>query len=67
MFSSFIDEETYCLFYYNGHAVGHSEDIYLGNLFIIEQLTSHGEIRCTVPDGYADPYSDLDENYFFSN
>ena len=26
---SFIDEETYCLFYYNGHAVGHSENIYL--------------------------------------
>ncbi len=30
LFASFIDEETYCLFYYNGHAVGHSEDIYLG-------------------------------------
>ena len=29
LFASFIDEETYCLFYYNGHAVGHSEDIYL--------------------------------------
>ena len=29
LFASFIDEETYCLFYYNGHAVGHAEDIYL--------------------------------------
>ena len=41
LFSSFIDEETYALFYYNGHAVGHHEDIYLatvetslGNTFI---------------------------------
>ena len=41
LFTSFIDEETYALFYYNGHAVGHHEDIYLatvetslGNTFI---------------------------------
>ena len=26
------DEETYALFYYNGHAVGHSEDIYLATV-----------------------------------
>lgn len=32
LFASFIDEETYALFYYNGHAVGHNEDIYLATV-----------------------------------
>ena len=32
LFTSFIDEETYALFYYNGHAVGHNEDIYLATV-----------------------------------
>ena len=32
LFASFIDEETYALFYYNGHAVGHNEDIYLASV-----------------------------------
>ena len=32
LFSSFIDEETYALFYYNGHAVGHNENIYLATV-----------------------------------
>ncbi len=27
-----LDEETYALFYYNGHAVGYSEDIYLATI-----------------------------------
>ena len=29
MFSSFIDRNTYALFYYNGHAIGHNNDVYL--------------------------------------
>ena len=32
LFASFIDEETYALFYYNGHAVGFNEDIYLATV-----------------------------------
>ena len=32
LFASFIDEETYALFYYNGHAVGHNKDIYLATV-----------------------------------
>ena len=32
LFTSFIDEETYALFYYNGHAVGFNEDIYLATV-----------------------------------
>ena len=32
LFTSFIDEETYALFYYNGHAVGYNEDIYLATV-----------------------------------
>ena len=29
MFCAFIDRNTYALFYYNGHAIGHGNDVYL--------------------------------------
>jgi hypothetical protein len=29
LFCSFIDENTYALFYYNAHALGHGNEIYL--------------------------------------
>lgn len=60
LFASFIDEETYCLFYYNGHAVGHSEDIYLAPVesSLDEQdptplsqiLLHHGHIESVISD-----------------
>ena len=28
-FCAFIDRNTYALFYYNGHAIGHGNDVYL--------------------------------------
>ena len=29
MFASFINSGTYALFYYNGHAIGYGNDVYL--------------------------------------
>jgi mucosa-associated lymphoid tissue lymphoma translocation protein 1 len=60
LFASFIDEETYALFYYNGHAVGHNEDIYLAavessldehDLTPLSQvLLHHGHIEAVISD-----------------
>ena len=46
LFASFIDEETYALFYYNGHAVGFNEDIYLATVesSLGEFLVKNGNI-----------------------
>lgn len=60
LFASFIDEETYALFYYNGHAVGHHEDIYLATVEssldehdmspLSQVLLHHGHVEAVISD-----------------
>lgn len=60
LFASFIDEETYALFYYNGHAVGHNEDIYLATVEssldehdmtpLSQLLLHHGHVESVISD-----------------
>jgi len=60
LFASFIDEETYALFYYNGHAVGHNEDIYLATVEssldehdlspLSQVLLHHGHVEAVISD-----------------
>lgn len=60
LFASFIDEETYALFYYNGHAVGHNEDIYLATVEssldehdlspLSQVLLHHGHVESVISD-----------------
>ena len=53
LFCSFINEQTYAFFYFNGHALGHGSDIYLvgkdssidGTKPVMKQLIWHGEIE----------------------
>jgi len=60
LFASFIDEETYALFYYNGHAIGHNEDIYLASVEssldehdmtpLSQVLLHHGKIEAVMSE-----------------
>lgn len=53
LFCSFVDENTYALFYYNGHALGYGNDVYLvasdtqinKNIVVHNELIWHGEIE----------------------
>lgn len=53
LFCSFVDEETYALFYYNGHAVGANDETYLAATDsrltasepVDDHLIWHGEIQ----------------------
>ncbi|TRY68753.1 hypothetical protein TCAL_04690 [Tigriopus californicus] len=56
LFCTFVDETTYALFYYNGHALGYGEETYLvakdsdlsPNLPLEAQLIWHGEIELRI-------------------
>ena len=53
MFSTFIDSGTYALFYFNGHAIGHGNDVYLvakdtdlnPEIPLRDNLIWHGEVE----------------------
>ena len=53
MFSTFIDSGTYALFYFNGHAIGHGNDVYLvakdtdlnPEISLRDNLMWHGEVE----------------------
>ena len=52
VFCTFINEQTYAFFYFNGHALGHGSDIYLvgkdTHLLTSQEFIWHGEIEMAV-------------------
>ena len=52
VFCTFINEQTYAFFYFNGHALGHGSDIYLvgkdTHLLSPQEFIWHGEIEMAV-------------------